>query len=70
MQAADVQLRSNGAWFLIQILTRSMNFFDELRKTPLINPCFVTDEWQEWKFRYLPVFVGFLYTVVFSVPLD
>ncbi len=35
---------------------------------PLINPCFVADEWQEWKFRYLPVFVGFLYTVLSSVP--
>ncbi len=36
-----------------------------LRKRPLINPCSVSDEWQEW---YLPVFVGFLYTVVSSVP--
>ncbi len=39
-----------------------------LRKRPLINPRFVADEWQEWKFRYLPVFVGFLYAVVSSVP--
>ncbi len=35
----------------------------------LISPCFVADEWQEWKFRYLPVFVGFLYTIVSSVLL-
>ncbi len=39
-----------------------------LKKGTLINPCFIADEWQEWKFRYPPVFVGFLYTVVSSVP--
>ncbi len=27
----------------------------------MIIPCLVADEWQEWKFRYLPVFVGFLH---------
>ncbi len=32
-----------------------------LRKGPLIYPCFVADKLQEWKFRYLPVFVDFLY---------
>ncbi len=94
MQTVDVQLRSNGAWFVMRFFTRSMNFFgyelfnrsenilsisvfsrsgvehnlSALRKRPLINPCFVADEWQEWKLRYLPVFVGFLYTVVSSVP--
>ncbi len=30
-----------------------------LRKRPLINPFFVSDEWHEWKFSNLPVFVGF-----------
>ncbi len=39
-----------------------------LRKRPLTNPCFVADEWQEWKFKYLHVFVDFLHTVVSSVP--
>ncbi len=39
-----------------------------LRKRPLINPCFVADEWQEWKFRYVPVSVGFLCNVVSSLP--
>ncbi len=26
MQIVDVQLRSNGAWFVIRVLARSMNF--------------------------------------------
>ncbi len=92
MLTVDVQLRSNGALFLIRFLTRSMNFLGyelfnsseeilsisvfrrsgvernlyALRKRLLI--CFVADEWQEWKFRYLPVLVRCLYIVVPSVP--
>ncbi len=94
MQIVDVQLRSNDAWFVIRVFTRSINFsgyelfnssekilsisvfsrpdvehnLSALKKRPLINLCFVADDWQEWKSRYLPVFVDFLYTVVSSVP--
>ncbi len=89
MQTVDVQLRSNGAWFVIRVFTRSMNLFgyelfksnysvfskfgiednlSTLRKRPLMNPCVVADEWQKWKFKYPPVFVGFLYAAVSSVP--
>ncbi len=92
MEIVDVQLRSNGAWFLIRVFLHCWSSFldmnDEialnrfssfqvfgvehnlcaLRKRPLINPCFISDECQKWKFEYLPAFVGFQYAVVLLVP--
>ncbi len=71
MNFSGYELFNSSEWTLSSsVFSRSgvEHNLSALRKRPLINLCFVADECQEWKFKYLPVFVGFLYTVVSSVP--
>ncbi len=52
---------AQNIFFSISVLNRPgvEHNLSVVRKRPLINAFFVSDEWHEWRFRNLPMFVGF-----------